>query len=123
MGCRGPASRRRRHDCRGSAMTTMANRWIRLNPCPVTLMLRPPLGDRERAGPEWAPLGKGGAQPAPHPDSGLEVGLGFPAPPCLGSTWTHVSMGLLEGRGCGQSTCAPGHHGPGGSEVGQGWGL
>lgn len=25
-------------------MTTMANLWIRLKPCPVTLMLRPPLG-------------------------------------------------------------------------------
>lgn len=44
MGSRDPASRRRRQDLRGSAMTTMANFWMRLKPWPVTLMLRPPLG-------------------------------------------------------------------------------
>lgn len=44
MGSRDPASRRRRQDRKGSAMTTMANFWMRLKPWPVTLMLRPPLG-------------------------------------------------------------------------------
>lgn len=47
-GSRDPASRRRRQDRKGSAMTTMANFWMRLKPWPVTLMLRPPLGVGEK---------------------------------------------------------------------------
>lgn len=46
-GSRDPASRRRRQDRKGSAMTIMANFWMRLKPWPVTLMLRPPLRDGE----------------------------------------------------------------------------
>lgn len=37
-------------------MTTMANLWIRLKPCPVTLMLRPPLVGEGAA--EWARPGR-----------------------------------------------------------------
>ena len=75
-------------------MTTMANFWIRLKPCPVTLMLRPPLGGREGMVPEWAHLGKGGAQPAPEQVPCKAVS---PTPPCF---WILLqvcaSTGLLQ---------------------------
>ena len=69
VGCRGPASRLRRQDCKGSAMTTMANLWIRLKPCPVTLMLRPPLGT-------------GGGQCLSGHSSASQLWRGCPAKPC-----------------------------------------
>lgn len=86
-GCSGPVSRRCLQDCKGSAMTTMANLWIRLKPCPVTLMLRPPLEDGEETVPEWAHR----ARQVPCKAMSL-------TPPT--TTWDV----LLQGRSCVQST-------------------
>lgn len=92
VGSRGLASRWCRQDCRGSTRTTMENFWIRLKPCPVTLMLRPPLGWvgwgclRELEAPHPAP-------PPRRPHGGLGR-VGLESPTQLFRLWVHTQVSV-----------------------------